>query len=182
MHKVAVLVGSLRRESNNLKLAKSLARLAAGKLDFQFSQLGDLPLYNDDLWSDPPSSVLRMKSEVAAADGVLFVTPEYNRSVSPALKNAIDWGTRPWGQNSWAGKPLSIVGSSPGVIGSAVAQAHLRSIMVILDAIVLGQPEVYLSFKPGLIDDQNEITDEPTRKFLSGYVDRLAAWIARHKS
>jgi chromate reductase, NAD(P)H dehydrogenase (quinone) len=182
MHTVAVLVGSLRRESHNVKLAKALAKLATGKLEFRFVELGDLPIYNEDLWANPPAGVLRLKADIAAADGVLFVTPEYNRSIPAVLKNAIDWGTRPWGQNSWAGKPLSIAGTSPGVIGTAVGQAHLRSIMVILDAIVMGQPEVYFAFKPGLIDDHGEVTDEATRKFLTSFVDRMAAWISKQKS
>src|SRR6185436_11258651 len=109
MYKIAVLVGSLRRESINLKLAKALAKLAKGRLEFNFLSL-DLPLYNEDLWANPPAAVLKLKKDIEAADAVLFVTPEYNRSTTPIIKNAIDWGTRPWGKNSWSGKPAAIAG------------------------------------------------------------------------
>ena len=177
MYTVAVIVGSLRRDSINRKLAKALAKLGQSKFRFNFIEIGDLPIYNEDLWQDPPASVLRMKSEVDAADAVLFVTPEYNRSITPALKNAIDWGTRPWGKNSWAGKPASIVGTSPGAVGTAGAQTHLRSIAVILDVILMGQPEVYFVNKPGLIDDNDDITDDTTREFLEGYLARFEGWI-----
>lgn len=177
MLKVAVFVGSLRRESNNRKFAKALAKLGKPNLDFHFVEIGDLPMYNDDLWASPPASVLRLKADIEAADAVLFVTPEYNRSIPPVLKNAIDWGTRPYGKNSWAGKPGSIVGTSPGVIGTAAAQVHLRSIAVVLNIILMGQPEVYFSFKPGLIDDNGDVTDETTRKFLENYLAKFEAWI-----
>ena len=177
MHEVAVFVGSLRRESLNLKLAKALAKLGQAKFKFKFVELGDLPLYNQDLETKLPASVVRMKDEIATADAVLFVTPEYNRSVPGVLKNAIDWGTRPWGQNSWTGKPGSIVGTSPGNVGTAAGQAHLRSVMTVLDVILLGQPEVYFVSKPGLIDDNDNIADEATRDFLQGYLTRFDAWI-----
>jgi len=177
MHEVAVFIGSLRRESLNLKLAKALAKLGQAKFKFNFVELGDLPLYNQDLETKLPASVVRMKDEIATADAVLFVTPEYNRSVPGVLKNAIDWGTRPWGQNSWTGKPGSIVGTSPGNVGTAAGQAHLRSVMTVLDVILLGQPEVYFVSKPGLIDDNDNIADEATRDFLQGYLTRFDAWI-----
>jgi chromate reductase len=177
MYKIAVLVGSLRRDSINLKFAKTLAKLGQAKFDFHFVELGDLPIYNEDLWENPPPSVLRFKKDIAAADAVLFVTPEYNRSIPPVIKNAIDWGTRPWGQNSWAGKPGSVIGTSPGNVGTGVAQAHLRSVLTILDVILLGQPEVYFVTKPGLINDEFEITDDQTREFLQGYLAKFAGWI-----
>jgi chromate reductase len=177
MYTVAVIVGSLRRESINRKLAKALAKLGQAKFRFNFVEIGDLPIYNEDLWQDPPASVLRMKKEIEAADAVLFVTPEYNRSIPPVLKNAIDWGTRPWGNNSWAGKPASIVGTTPGAVGTAVAQTHLRSVAVILDVILMGQPEVYFVTRPGLIDENDDITDDTTREFLEGYLARFASWI-----
>lgn len=179
MYKVAVFVGSLRRESLNLKLAKALAKLGQSKFEFKFVELGDLPIYNEDLWQDPPAGVLRMKGDIAAADAVLFVTPEYNRSIPPVVKNVIDWGTRPWGQNSWAGKPCSVIGTSPGNVGTAAAQAHLRSVLVILDVILMGQPEVYFVSKPGLIDENGNITDNTTREFLQGYLARFEAWIGQ---
>ena len=177
MYTIAVLVGSLRRESINRKLAKALAKLGQGKFTFHFVELGDIPIYNEDLWQNPPAAVLRMKKDIEAADAVLFATPEYNRSIPPVVKNAIDWGTRPWGKNSWAGKPASIVGTSPGAVGTAVAQTHLRSIAPILELVLMGQPEVYLVNKPGLIDENDDITDDTTREFLQGYLDRFAAWI-----
>ena len=177
MYTIAVIVGSLRRESVNRKLAKALAKLGQTKFKFNLVEIGDLPIYNEDLWQDPPASVLRMKKEIEATDAVLFVTPEYNRSIPPVLKNAIDWGTRPWGKNSWAGKPASIVGTSPGAVGTAVAQTHLRSVAVILDVVLMGQPEVYFVNKPGLIDENDDITDDTTREFLEGYLARFEAWI-----
>ena len=165
----------------NRKLAKAVAKLAAAKLEFRFVDLTDLPMYNEDLWASPPESILRVKTAIETSDGVLFVTPEYNRSVSPVLKNAIDWGARPLGMNSWARKPLSIIGASPGTLGTALAQAQLRSTMTILECVLMGQPEVYLTFKSGLIGDDAEVTNEETRKFLADYVNLFAAWVARYK-
>ncbi|MGE3149499.1 MAG: NADPH-dependent FMN reductase [Pseudorhodoplanes sp.] len=181
MHKVAVLVGSLRRDSINMKLAKALAGLGQSRFDFRFLALADMPVYNEDLWQNPPPAVLKMKADIENADAVLFVTPEYNRSIPPVVKNAIDWGSRPWGKNSWAGKAASVVGASPGAVGTAVAQSHLRSILPTLDMNVLGQPEVYFVNKDGLIDGDHAITNEGTRQFLEGYLAKLDAFIARHK-
>lgn len=177
MKTVAVIVGSLRRDSINRKFAESLAKLAAGKLQFKFVEIGDLPLYNEDLWANPPESVLRMKREVEAADAVLFVTPEYNRYFSPAIKNAIDWGTRPWGKNSWSGKPAAVIGATPGATGASAGQNSLKALLTVVDTILMGQPEVYFTYKPELFDDSNNVVDEETRAFLSGWVDRFAMWI-----
>lgn len=177
MHSVAVLVGSLRRDSINRKLAHAMAKLAADRLEFRFVELGDLPLYNEDLWADPPASVTRFKEAVEAADAVLMVTPEYNRGTTPALKNAIDWGSRPWGQSSWPGQPLGIAGTSPGAIGTALAQSQVRQSMLTVGAIVMGSPELYLSYKEGMIDEQFVVTNEATRKVIANYVDKFAAWI-----
>nr|PZN82060.1 MAG: NADPH-dependent FMN reductase [Pseudomonadota bacterium] len=179
MKTVAVLVGSLRRESINRKFAESLAKLAAGRLDFRFVEIGDLPLYNEDLWADPPQSVLRMKREVEAADAVLFVTPEYNRYFTPAIKNAIDWGTRPWGQNSWSGKPSAVIGTSPGAIGTAAAQNSLKALLTVVDTVLMGQPEVYFAYKPELFDQDNNVVPGETRDFLNTWIDRFADWIER---
>ena len=175
MLNVAVLVGSLRRDSSNRKFAKALEKLAAGKLSFVYPNL-DLPLYNEDLWENPLPDVMALKEAVESADGVLFVTPEYNRSLPPVIKNAIDWGSRPWGQNSWDGKPVGIVGLSPGAIGTAAAQVHLRSIMPTQGAIVLGKPEVYFS-QPGLIEEDGTIDSDETAAFLTSYIDALARFI-----
>jgi chromate reductase len=179
MKTVAVLVGSLRRDSINRKFAESIAKLSAGRLEFRFVEIGDLPLYNDDLWQSPPNSVLRLKRDIEAADAVLFVTPEYNRYFSPAIKNAIDWGTRPWGKNSWAGKPAAIIGATPGATGAAAAQNSLKALLSVVDTVLMGQPEVYFTYKPELFDGQNNVVDPSAKDFLSNWVDRFAAWIAR---
>ncbi len=176
--KVAVIVGSNRRESVNRRLAQALAKLGADKFAVSFIQIDDLPLYNQDLEAELPKSVARFKSEVAVADGLLFVTPEHNRSIPAVLKNAIDWGARPYGQNSWSGKPAAITGTSPGAIGTAVAQQHLRQVLGVLGILVMGG-EAYVSFKPGLVDADGSITDESTRKFLNGFVDQFATLVAR---
>jgi chromate reductase len=176
--KIAVIVGSNRRESVNRRLAHALTRLGADKFAFSFVQIDDLPLYNQDLEAELPNTVGRFKSEIAAADGLLFVTPEHNRSIPTVLKNAIDWGARPYGQNSWSGKPGAITGTSPGAIGAAIAQQHLRQVLGNLGVLVMGG-EAYVSFKPGLIDADGAIADESTRKFLAGFVDQFGTLVAR---
>lgn len=179
MKTVAVIVGSLRRDSINRKLAQALGRLAADRLEFRFVEIGDLPMYNEDLWASPPEAVLRMKGEVEAADGVLFVTPEYNRSFTPAIKNVIDWGTRPWGKNSWEAKPAAIVGTSPGAIGSAVGQNALKSVLTTVDTVLMGQPEMYLTYKAEMFDAEHNVVDAKTREFLGRWVDRFTSWVER---
>jgi chromate reductase, NAD(P)H dehydrogenase (quinone) len=176
--KVAVIVGSNRRDSINRKLAQALARLGEGRLAFHFVPTEDLPLYNQDLEGELPPSVVRFKSEIAAADAVLFVTPEHNRSIPAVLKNAIDWGARPYGQNSWNGKPAAITGTSPGALGTAAAQLHLRQVLGTLGALVMGG-EAYISFKPGLVDPNGTIADETTRGFLEAFIDQFAATVTR---
>lgn len=179
MFKVAVLVGSIRPNSSNLQFARALEKLALGRLQFDFIDLGALPFYDETLWDNPPASVLDMKQRIAAADGVLFVTPEYNRSIPGVLKNAIDWPSRPFGDSVWEGKPAAIVGATAGQSGTAQAQAHLRSILVVLGIVLMGRPEVYQTLKPGLIDADYLITDERTRLFLQKWVDSFVAWIGR---
>jgi chromate reductase len=179
MYKIAVAVGSLRQESVNRKLADALAKLGQSKFEFSYLEFNALPLYNDDLWPDVPAAVTRLKADIAGADAALFVTPEHNRAAPAVLINAIDWGSRPWGKNSWAAKPCSIVGASSGSIGTAVAQSHLRSILVILDVALMGQPEVYFVYRPGLIDANSDITDAGTREFLENYLTRFEVWIDR---
>lgn len=175
---IAVIVGSNRRGSLNRKLAEALVPLAAGRLAFTFVRLDDLPMYNQDLEAEMPASVLRFKAEIEAAQGLLFVTPEHNRSVPALLKNALDWGARPWGSNSWAGKPAAVTGTSPGALGTAVAQQHLRHILGILGALVLGG-ESYITFKPGLLDADDALADEATRTFLAGFIDQFVALLTR---
>ncbi len=176
--KIAVIVGSNRRDSINRKLAHALAKLGAEQSAFHFVAIHDLPLYSQDLEADLPKSVVRFKSEIAAADALLLVTPEHNRSIPALLKNAIDWGARPYGQNAWNAKPAAITGTSPGAIGAAVAQLHLRQVLGILGVLVMGG-EAYISFKPGLVDADGTITDENTRGFLKAFIDQLASLAAR---
>jgi len=175
---VAVIVGSNRKDSINRKLAHALAGLGAGKFDARFVRIDDLPMYNQDSEATLPAEVSRFKDELARADGVLIVTPEHDRSIPAVLKNAIDWGARPYGKNSWAGKTGFITGTSPGAIGSALAQQHLRSVMTGLGMTLLGG-EAYVTFKPNLIDTQGNIGDDSTKTFLQGFVDRFAILVER---
>lgn len=177
--KVAVVVGSLRRESVNRTLAHALAALASPKLDLRIVEIGDLPLYNQDLEAELPASVVRFKREIEAADAVLLITPEFNRTFSAAIKNALEWGSRPWGRNSWNGKPAAIMGATPGAVGTAAAQSQLRSVAAVLGLSVLAQPEIYLNYRPGQISDTGEITDDGLRELLEGWVDRFSDWVAR---
>jgi chromate reductase, NAD(P)H dehydrogenase (quinone) len=176
--RIAVIVGSNRKGSINRKLAQALVKLGAGAFDPSFVRIDDLPMYNPDLEADLPAEVARMKNELAGADGVVIVTPEHDRSMPAVLKNAIDWGARPYGRNSWDGKPVFITGTTPGAIGTALAQAHLRAVMAGLGMIVLGG-EAYVTFKPDLIDDEDYVRDDATRKFLQGFVDRFATLVAK---
>ncbi len=180
MFNVIVIIGSLRKESFNKKLMLALDKLNHPLLKFNILDLNEIPIYNQDNETNMPAVVANLKKEVENADGILFVTPEYNRSIPGMLKNIIDWGTRPYGKNSWAKKPTGIIGISVGTIGTAVAQSHLRSIMVGLEALVLGQPEVYLVYKPEMIDEKNSIVNEDTRKFLQGFLDKFSDWVQRH--
>ncbi|WP_144378761.1 NADPH-dependent FMN reductase [Mesorhizobium amorphae] len=182
MLKVTLLVGSIRRHSINDILAKALEKLAGRRMTFHRADLVSLPHYNDDLWSDPPESVLAFKTLVEASDAVLIVTPEFNRSIPGMLKNALDWGSRPWGNNSWARKPVAIAGASSGGIGTAVAQSHLRSILPILDCILLGQPEVYVQFRPDLLDEEFNVTDEQTRSFLDAFLSSFEQLVKDQKT
>jgi len=175
---VAVIVGSNRRESINRKLAQALAKLGAGKFDANFVRIDDLPIYNQDNEGNLPPEVVRFKDEIAKADGVLIVTPEHNRSMPTVLKNAIDWGARPFGKSVWPGKPGFITGTSPGAISTALVQANLRTVMLGLGMTLLGG-ESYIQFKPNLVDDHANVTDENTKAFLQGFVDRFATLVER---
>lgn len=174
MLNVAVIVGSLRKDSINKKFMHALDKLAHPTFKFNFIKIDDIPLYNQDLDSHLPESVVRFKSEIAEADAVIFATPEYNRSIPGVLKNIVDWGTRPYGKNVWADKPIAIVGTSPSAVGTAVAQSHLRSIMTSFGSVLLPLPEVYLVYKDDLFDAHHAITVEGTKQFLQGYLDKLA--------
>jgi chromate reductase len=153
--------------------------MAGERLTFDFLELGDLPLINEDLENPLPPAVARMKSAVRASDAVLFVTPEYNRSFSPVIKNAIDWGTRPYGDNCWDAKPAAIVGASPGAIGTAAGQNALKPLVTVCGMVLMGQPEVYFTYKPDLFDAQGDVVPGKTREFLDRWVDHFSAWIAR---
>ena len=177
--KIAVLVGSLRRESFNRRLATALARLAPSDIVFDQLEIGDLPLYDQDDDDNQAASVKRLKSELQAAQGVLFVTPEYNRSVPGVLKNAIDHASRPYGKSAFAGKPAGVIGTTPGTMGTAMAQQHLRNILAYLDMPTLNQPEAYVQAKDGLFDGEGNIGAD-SRKFLQGWVDRYLAWVKQH--
>jgi chromate reductase, NAD(P)H dehydrogenase (quinone) len=178
-HRIGVVVGSIRKDSINRKLAKALVKLMPSDLEGTFVRIDDLPVFNQDHDQNPPEPVKRVKAEVTSAQGLLFVTPEHNRSLPTALKNVLDWVSRPYGQNLWSGKPGAIAGASVGPVGTAVAQAHLRGVLGYLNVPTLGQPEVYIQFTQGLIDDEGNINNDGTRKFLQGFVDRYADWIAK---
>ncbi len=177
--KLGIIVGSNRRESINRKLAQALAKLGGDKFDSKIIQIDDMPIYNQDNENPVPATVARFKSEVESSDAVLFVTPEHSRSIPAVLKNAIDWGARPWGKNSWAGKPAAITGTSGGAISTALAQAHLRAVLNSGVAIHVMGGDTYIQFKPDLIDGQNNVTDETVRKFLQAFVDQFADFAGR---
>jgi len=178
-YSIAVVVGSLRQDSLNRKLAHALEKLAPPEFSFNYLEIGDLPLYNQDNDPNPPEPVRRLKAQLAASQALLFVTPEYNRSIPGVLKNALDNASRPYGQNAWAGKPAGIVGVSIGTIGTAIAQQHLRSILAYLDVPTLGQPEVFLFAKEGFFDESGAIASEGTRGFLEGWMNRYVAWVKK---
>ena len=179
IYSIAVVVGSLRRDSFNAKLATALAKLAPPEFSFKTVSIGDLPLYNQDDEAHPAESVKRLKTEIAAAQGVLFVTPEYNRSIPGVLKNALDHASRPYGQSAWKGKPAGIIGVSPSAAGTALAQQHLRNIMACLDMPTLNQPEAFIQYKEGLFDETGQI-GPASRTFLQGWMDRYVAWVKQH--
>ncbi len=178
-YQIAVVIGSLRRDSFNRKLAEGLIRLAPADFSFKHLNIGDLPLYNQDDDANQAASVKRIKGEIAASQGLLFVTPEYNRSIPGVLKNALDHASRPYGQSAWAGKPAGVIGTSVGPIGTALAQQHLRNVLAYLDVPTLGQPEGFIHAKEGLFDAAGNIGDA-SKKFLQGWMDQYAAWVKRH--
>lgn len=180
MKNVAVLLGSLSEKSINKTLTKALEKLAHGRLQFDVLDIGSLPFYNNDLWDNPPASVIDLKNRVESADAVLIVMPEFNRSFPAVIKNALDWASRPYGSNSWNGKPLAIAGASPGGIGTAAGQNQLRATLPLYGFVVMGQPEVYFQFTPGIIDEHFDVTNEQSRGFLAGFVDKYVEWIDRH--
>jgi chromate reductase len=180
-YRIAVLVGSLRKESLNRKLALALGALAPAALKLEIVEIGALPLYNADLDEGiAPREWLVFREQIRAAQGVLFVTPEFNRSVPGALKNAIDVGSRPYGQSAWAGKPCAVISLSPGALGAFGANHHLRQSLVFLDMPAMAQPEAYIGHGGDLFDDAGEVTNAATREFLAAFMRAFAAWVERH--
>ena len=178
-YQIVVIVGSLREDSFNRKLASAVAKLAPPEFSFKQVQIGDLPLYNQDDDANQAESVKRLKREISAAQGILFITPEYNRSIPGVLKNAIDHASRPYGQSVWPGKPAGVLGTSPGATGTAMAQQHLRNVLVAVGVLTLGQPEAFIQAREGLFDGAGNIGDG-SKKFLQNWMDQYVAWVKKH--
>ena len=176
---IVVLVGSLRRESFNRKLAEALRTMAGDEASLRLLEIGDLPLYNQDDDGHPAAAVQRLKADIKAASGVLFVTPEYNRSVPGVLKNAIDHASRPYGQSAFEGKPAGVIGISVGAIGTAMAQQHLRNMLAYLDMPTLNAPEAFLHAKEGFFDAKGGI-GPASEKFVRSWLDAYLAWVRKH--
>ena len=178
---IAVVVGSIRKDSFNRQLATAIEKLFPAEFTFTQVRIDDLPLYNQDDDASPAAPVTRLKGEISAAQGVLFVTPEYNRSIPGVLKNAIDHASRPYGKSAWNGKPAGVIGASVGPIGTALAQQHLRNILAYLNMPTLGQPEAFIHNKEGLYDAEGNI-GEASKKFLQSWVDAYVAWVRQHQA
>ncbi|MBA3756243.1 MAG: NAD(P)H-dependent oxidoreductase [Nitrosomonas sp.] len=178
-YQIAVVIGSLRKDSFNRKLANAIVKLAPSEFSFKQVQIDDLPLYNQDDDTNPAESVKRLKAEIVASHGLLFVTPEYNRSIPGVLKNAIDHASRPYGQSAWVGKPAGILGVSVGAMGTAMAQQHLRNMLAYLDVPTLGQPEAFIQAKDGLFDADGNI-GAGSKNFLQNWMNQYVAWVGRH--
>ena len=178
-YKVGYLIGSLATGSINRKLAKALIRLAPQELEFHEISFRDLPLYSYDFDADYPAVARAFKEAITSSDAVLFVTPEYNRSIPGGLKNAIDWASRPYGTNAFTRKPSAVIGTSPGAIGTAVAQQSLRSVLSFCNAPQMNAPEAYIQFRPGMITDDGEVTVPETENFLRDYMADFHIFIGR---
>ena len=178
-YKVGYFVGSLATKSINRSLAKALVKLAPPELVLTEISFKDLPLYSYDYDADYPAVATEFKANIAAADAVLFVTPEYNRSIPGSLKNAIDWASRPYGKNAFTRKPSAVIGASPGKIGTAVAQQHLRSILAFCNSPLMNSIEAYIQFEPGLITTDGDVTNESTREFLQNFMGEFHGFITR---
>ena len=177
---VAVLVGSLRKDSLNRKLARALIAMAPASLKLEIVEIGELPLFDQDFEADPPAAVLEFKRRLGTSDAVLFVTPEYNRSVPGALKNAIDVGSRPYGKSSWQGKPAAIVTVSPGALGGFGANHHLRQSLVFLNLPTMAQPEAYIGHAGSLFGADGSLVNDSTREFLQKFLEAFAQWVERN--
>ena len=175
--RIAVIIGSLRKQSLNRKMANAVIALAPASLKLEIVEIGQLPLYNEDEDANPPAAWSDFRKTVAGCDGLLFFTPEYNRSIPGVLKNAIDVGSRPYGQSVWSGKPACVISNSPGVIGGFGANHHLRQSLVFLDMPVLQQPEAYISGSNKLVGDDGKIIEDAKREFLAKVMTSFANWI-----
>ena len=180
VYKIAVVVGSLRKDSINRKVALALAELAPAHLKLNIVEIGDLPLYNEDIDVSPPAAYSTFRQQVASSDALLFVTPEYNRSVPAPLKNAIDVGSRPYGKSAWGGKPGAIISVSPGAIGGFGANHHLRQSLVFLDVPCMQQPEAYLGGAGSAFDEAGKLS-ESVKPFLQSFINAYAKWVEQHK-
>ena len=180
VYSVAVVVGSLRKESFNRKVALALAELAPSNLKLTIVEIGNLPLYNEDIDVDPPAAYKAFREQIRSSDAVLFVTPEYNRSVPGVLKNAIDVGSRPYGQSAWSGKPGAVISVSPGAVGGFGANHNLRQSMVFLDVPLMQQPEAYLGGAGSAFDEAGNLS-ESVRPFLQKFIDAYGKWVEQHK-
>jgi chromate reductase len=181
IYQIVTVVGSLRKDSINALLTRALVRLAPADFQFATADIGDLPMFNQDDDEDQAESVKRFKREIQRAHGLLFVTPEYNRSIPAVLKNAIDHASRPYGQNAWAGKPAGILGASPDAVGTAAAQQHLRNILACLDVYAMGPPEIYIHATSDFFDANGHI-GTTNRELLQNWMDHFVAWIRRMQS
>jgi chromate reductase, NAD(P)H dehydrogenase (quinone) len=179
-YNIAVLVGSLRKESYNLKTAKALMAMASENLSLELVQIGDLPLYNEDIDKTPPEQYKAFRERIKNCDGVLFVTPEYNRSVPGVLKNAIDVGSRPYGHNSWDGKPGAVISVSPGAIGGFGANQHLRQSLVYVNVPAMAQPEAYVGNANKLFNENGDLINDSTKEFLNDFLTAFEHWVAVH--
>jgi chromate reductase len=180
--KIAVFVGSLRKESFTRKMAKALMKLAPDSLNLEIVEFGGLPLYDQDLEDNPPTAWIEFRERIKKVDGVLFVTPEYNRSVPGGIKNAIDVGSRPYGRSAWNGKPAAVVSVSPGVIGGFGANHHLRQSLVFLNMPAMQQPEAYMGNAANLFDESDNLVNGSTREFAAKFMHAFAAWVTINTS
>jgi len=179
-HHIVVIVGSLRKESFSLKIANALAKLAPASLKLDVTTLNAISFFNQDLEATPPADWVAFREKLQKSDGVLFVTPEYNRAIPGVLKNAIDVGSRPYGKSSFLGKPIGIIGNAPGQLGGANAVKHLQNILPGICGPILGQPEIYLNSIGDAFDDKGQLVKEPVQKLLQQYIDAFAAFVEKY--
>ena len=178
-YKIGIVVGSLRKESFNRQLAQAMTKLFPAEFGIEFIEIGDLPLYNQDLDGKQPEAVNAFKAKIAEQDAIVFVSPEYNRSIPGVLKNALDQGSRPYGKNAWSGKPAGVIGTSPGAAGTAMMQQHLRNVLVFFDMPTMNQPEAFLQWREGMVDAEGQFS-EKTAGFVQKWVDTYVAWVKKH--